>query len=308
MLIALTSLKSSPGVSTLAVTLAQRWPQADLTRRIVAECDPAGGDLAMRFGLDPAPGLVSLAAAARRASGPAVVWEHTQLLPSGARAIVAPPGGAHARAALHTLITAPDGPLLDATAAEPGVVVLADCGRADPGSPAEAIARQADALLLVSGARGEDLAHVATRLSELARWTPRPGLLLSGQGYPTPEIERELGVPVMGRIPHDPRAATHHGDTPGSAESGLPRFAAALARILAAPPPPTSTPRSGLPPSIPGVPDRRLRDPGRPLTGPPHTPPTPSPPPGTPAPCPPPWNAYGDQPRQPGDTGREVTP
>jgi hypothetical protein len=264
MLIALCSVKGSPGVTTLAVALAAQWPHAESTRRLVAEVDPAGGDLAMRFGLPATPGLVSLAAAARRTRDPAVVWEHTRALPGGARVLVAPPGAAHARAALSTLATAPDGPLLHAVAREPGAVVLADCGRVDPGSPAEAIARRADALVLVTGTQGDDLAHTAARLGELARWTPRPGLLLTGEGYPTADVERELGVRAIGRIPHDPAAAaTLTGHRPPQARrrgtGGLAHHTAALARTLAAPTAPAASPLANATAAVPGVPAQQVR-------------------------------------------------
>lgn len=239
MLIALCSVHGSPGVTTLAVALAAHWPDSAHTRRLIAEIDPAGGDLAARFHRPATPGLASLAATARRQPRPQVVWDHTHELPGGARVLAAPPGSGHARAALHTLAIAQPR-LLPAAAREPGVIVLADCGRVDPGTPAEPVARQADALVLVSGTHGEDLAHTAARLAELARWTPRPGLLLTGDGYPTAEVERELGVPTIGRLPHDPAAAaTLTGRQPPSTRrrrtGGLARHVTALARSLATP-------------------------------------------------------------------------
>ncbi|MBN6034165.1 carbon monoxide dehydrogenase maturation protein [Amycolatopsis sp. 195334CR] len=264
MLIALCSLHGSPGVTALAVALVWQWPKADVVARLVAEVDPAGGDLAMRFGLPITPGLVSLAAASRRPQKPAVVWEHTQFLPGGARALVAPPGGTHARAVLCTLVAAQGGALVQAVSQEPGVVVLADCGRIDPGSPAEPIARRADALVVVTGSRADDLAHTAARLGDLARWTPRPGLLLVGDGYATAEVERELGVPTIGRIPHDPAAAAaltgHPPRERRRGARGLARQTAALARALAAP-----TPAGPLVPNtevaVPGVPPQLVRQP-----------------------------------------------
>ncbi|WP_414944890.1 MinD/ParA family ATP-binding protein [Amycolatopsis sp. cmx-11-32] len=265
-------------MTTLAVALAMTWPRAESTCRLVAEVDPSGGDLAMRFGLPAAPGLVSLAAAARRTRDPAVVWDHTQALPGGARALVAPPGGTHARAALSTLATAPDGPLLPVVARDPSVVVFADCGRVDPGSPAEAIARRADVLVLVTGTQGDDLAHVAVRLGELARWTPRPGLLLTGDGYPTTDVERELGVPAIGRLPYDPvAAATVTGHRPPPARrrgnsGGLARHAAALARTLAEPAAPAGPPFASTPAGVPGVPAQQVRQPGGVIIAPGHGP------------------------------------
>ena len=158
--------------------------------------------------------------------------------------LVAPPGDVHARAALHTLAGAPEGALLAAAAREPEVVVLADCGRVDPGSPAEAIARRAALLLLVTGTGIDALAHSAARLQDLARWAPRSGLLLTGDGYPTGDVERELGVPAIGRIPHDPAAAAIlNGRRPRQLRDrggGLARATNALARTLAATPPAAS--------------------------------------------------------------------
>ncbi|WP_245193367.1 carbon monoxide dehydrogenase maturation protein [Amycolatopsis alba] len=255
-------------MTTLAVALAMAWPHVESTRRLVAEVDPSGGDLAMRFGLPATPGLVSLAAAARRTRDPAMVWDHTQTLPGGVRALVAPPGGTHARAALSTLATAPDEPLLPIVARDTSVVVLADCGRVDPASPAEAIARCADALVLVTGTQGDDLAHAAARLGELARWTPRPGLLLTGDGYPTVDVERELGIPAIGRLPHDPVTAatlTGHRQPPArrrGTNGGLARHAAALARTLAVPVSPMAPLPGSVPAGVPGVPAQQVRRPG----------------------------------------------
>ena len=63
MLIAVGSVKGSPGATTFGLALAAQWP--DSGPRILAELDPSGGDLAARFALSLSPGLVSLAAAVR---------------------------------------------------------------------------------------------------------------------------------------------------------------------------------------------------------------------------------------------------
>ncbi len=77
-----TSLKGSPGTTTLACALAAVWP---LDRRIVlAECDPAGSDLIGWFGLEPDRGLLSLAASVRGPTGPpSILKDHLQTLPGG---------------------------------------------------------------------------------------------------------------------------------------------------------------------------------------------------------------------------------
>src|SRR3954453_2540548 len=63
--IALASVKGSPGVSTATLALALVWPRPVL----VAECDPVGGDVTAGFlaGMSaPDGGLLGLALALRR--------------------------------------------------------------------------------------------------------------------------------------------------------------------------------------------------------------------------------------------------
>ncbi|MEV0675888.1 chromosome partitioning protein [Actinosynnema sp. NPDC050436] len=207
MLISILSLKGSPGVTTLAVALAARWPAP--ARPLVVEADPSGGDLGLRVSLSSTPGLVSLAAAARRGGDADLVWRHTQHLPGGLPVVSAPPDADQARAALAALAPDPTGGLgvLRAAADRPGVVVIVDCGRVDPGSPALPIVRACDAVVLLSRARADDLAHLPRRLPTIARWSPNPVLLLVGEGYSTAEVARELGVPPLGRVPDDPNGA-----------------------------------------------------------------------------------------------------
>ena len=100
----------SCGVTTLALGLAAAWPnRSDSSGRrvLLVEADPAGGTLAASSGWPPEPSLVSLAAAARRGGDPALMWEHCQHLPGGARVLAAPALGEQARSAVGML-----GPLL----------------------------------------------------------------------------------------------------------------------------------------------------------------------------------------------------
>ncbi|GLZ37882.1 chromosome partitioning protein [Actinokineospora sp. NBRC 105648] len=233
MLVVVFSLKGSPGVTTLALALAARWPEGP--QPIVVECDPAGGDLVARYRLEQAPGLVSLAAAGRRSSDPGLLQQHTQELPGGLRVVVGPVGAEQARATLVELAQQQTS-AMRAAADTPDTVVIADCGRVDPDSPAMSIIRSADAMLLVTRARDDQLAHVSGKLRSVARWGRRPGLVVVGEGYPTSEIERALGVNVMGRIPHEDKDAAALAGRPGRgrspAKSSLGRAAARIAAQL----------------------------------------------------------------------------
>lgn len=203
MLVGLCSVKGSPGVTTTAVALAARWPGVD---SILIEADPAGGDLAARFGLSSTPGLVSLAAAARRSHDPALLAEHSQVLPGELRVVLGPLGAERAGAALEVLGARGLG-LLRAVATDPESVVLVDAGRVDPTSPVVPLLRGADALLVLTRPQAEDLSHAATLLTVIPTWSRHPGLVLVGPGYPRAEVERGLGIPVVATLPHDPRGA-----------------------------------------------------------------------------------------------------
>lgn len=229
MLIAVASLKGSPGVTTFALALAARWPiDLDGVRGagagcVVVECDPSGGDIATRFDLAGSPGLVSLAAAARRGDDPGLLWRHTQSLPGGLPVVVAPPGSDQARAALGALaLGTPAGMgVMQRAAAIPGAVVIVDCGRLDPDTPTLPVVRGADVMLLLVGARADDLAHLAARLPSVGRWSRLRVLLLVGDGYSVVEVSRELGVPVLARIPSDPRGAAVLRGHPGARRSPM---------------------------------------------------------------------------------------
>lgn len=239
MLIAIGSVKGAPGVTTAAVALAARWPEPGQV--VVVECDPSGGSLATRFGLASTPGLVSLAAAARRDTDAGLLWSHVQPLPGGLPVIAAPAGADYMRAALHTLLNHHQPvSVLRRAASTPGTVVVADCGRLDSTSPALSIAREADRLLLLVRPRADELTALAAGLSMVDLWSMRPDLVLVGPGYPPRDVAHELGTPVLADMPWDSKGARvlcgHSGRRRGPARSALGAAAHRLALRLVTPP------------------------------------------------------------------------
>lgn len=231
MLVALCSLKGSPGVTTSALGLAAGWPSAG--QPVVVECDPAGGDLVARFRLETAPGLMSLAAAARHSTETGLIWQHTQRLPGGLPVIVGPTGAIQAGASLAQLVQSGTRVLRQA-ADRAGTVVIADCGRLAPDSPALEVVREADVTLLLARARDDALAHVATQWHTAERWSQRPCFVLVGEGYPSDEVARELDVEVMARIPQDSKGAAALGGQPGRrAAPARSSLGQAMARLAA---------------------------------------------------------------------------
>ncbi|MEU5001544.1 hypothetical protein [Streptomyces sp. NPDC021622] len=229
-LVAMCSLKGSPGVTTAALGLAGQWPSGH--QPVVMECDPAGGDLLARYRLATAPGLVTLAAAGRRNAEPGLIWQHSQQLPGGLRVVPGPPSAGQAQAALEQL-TGEETTMPRRAADRAGVVVVADCGRVETASPVLPVLRQADVVLLLARARDDALAHVATMVATVERWSSELYFVLAGDGYRTHEVADELGIEVLARLPEDVRGAAALGGAMGRraapARSALGKALASLA-------------------------------------------------------------------------------
>jgi hypothetical protein len=238
MLVCLASVKGSPGVTTTALALAARWPGP--WRRVLIEADPAGGDIAVRYGLALTPGLVSLAAAARRSTGPELVWENAQQLPGGLPVVTGPTRADQAHAALAAVCGA-DGHagLFGGFTGRADVVAIVDCGRLDPDTPLGDVVAAADQLLLVAHPCADELAHLAARAAQVAAGPAQTRMLLIGTGYPAGEVAREVGVGVLAHVPHDPRTAAAlcgHATRHPRRRAPLARAATRIAAELAADP------------------------------------------------------------------------
>lgn len=262
-LIALGSVKGSPGVTTTCLALAAAWPAE---RRLVIEADPAGGDLGPWLGLPPAPGLTGLAAAARHEHSSDVAWQHSQELAGGLSVVISPAGAEQASACLAAL--AGNGSPVFAALGAGAETVFADCGRLDPGSAALAIAAQADVTLVMVRPRVSELSHLALRADGLTRAGTRLALLLgpdAGRGpaeasYPAGEIAATLNIAVQASVPADPRGAADlvacRGEVRKIRRAPLARAAASLAAALAA--------ESGQHPPSPAAAPGPIRVPARP--------------------------------------------
>ncbi|MCE7080598.1 hypothetical protein [Streptomyces sp. ST2-7A] len=170
-LIALAADKGAPGVTTAAVALAALWPR----RVLLAETDPAGGDLVYRASradggpLDPGTGLLSLAATARRGIAAEQLWDHSQRVAGGLDVIVGL--GTSEQAAGLTgqwgTLGRAFADLAGSPHPEAAADVIADCGRLGADSPTAALVQHATLLLVVTGAAPEHLARARDRVIAL---------------------------------------------------------------------------------------------------------------------------------------------
>ena len=210
------SAKGSPGVTQAVLGLAPVWDAPV----VVADLDPAGGDLAyLRQGADETPlatdrGLLSLGVGLRGGKSSAIE-DHVQRTEDGLDVLagVAGPGQVQGLGAVW--------PHIGSALSGHSTDVLADCGRLVPGSPVWPVVERADALVLVVRSEVAPVAHLRERLGWLtdvlaagsAAAMPL-GVLLVGDpsdGASPADLERLLAasgrpVPVLGTLALDPKA------------------------------------------------------------------------------------------------------
>ncbi|HSZ49589.1 MAG TPA: hypothetical protein VK823_29900 [Streptosporangiaceae bacterium] len=236
-LIAIAADKGSPGVTTAAMALATAWPRPVL----LAECDPAGGDLAYRMPaegggrLDTQRGLLSLAIAARRGLSPQQVWEHAQQLPGGLPVLTG-------------VSTAEQGAGLDRLWRPVGVAlsrvrdadVIADCGRIGVDGPLYDLLAEASFVVLVMRASLGEVVRLRERAAAVAACGQRRGqpgptvgvIAIAGQrdfSGTVAELSRALNqgqgrgaVRLLGGLAYEPKsAAALSGERGGSLSKSL---------------------------------------------------------------------------------------
>jgi hypothetical protein len=193
----------SCGVTTMAAGLAGLW-SSDRDRLLV-EMDPAGGTLAAVGGLTPEPGLVSLAASARRQGEPTLAFDHAQVLDGGVPVVCGPPSAERARSALSMLSG------LLGRLGELNADVLCDHGRLDPEGENLGRFERSDVSVLACRPRLADL-HALAAIFEGRSDPVRPAVVLVGDGpYAAGEVAEVFGTEVIGQLPWDPEAATAIG-------------------------------------------------------------------------------------------------
>ena len=219
-LIAIASDKGAPGVTTAALALAAVWPRPVL----LAECDPAGGDLVYRFPavggghLDPRRGVLSLAVVARRGMQSQQVWEHVQKLHGGLD-VLAGVTNAEQGAGLSLLW----GPIGKALASLPQADVIADCGRLGADGPLYDLLAEATTVVLVTKVHVADVIRLRDRATAFAAAAQSRGRRNFGVGVVVVadhkkfraslgEVQHVLGqanarATVLGGIAHDTRGA-----------------------------------------------------------------------------------------------------
>ncbi len=163
-MLAIASAKGSPGVTTAAMLFAALWPRDC----VLVECDPSGGDIALRMPgadgepLDTNPGLLNLVAAGRKSLYPDLVGQHAEQIVGGLDVI--------------TGMTAPEqasglgqwGQLGTLFSHLPGTDAVVDLGRIGAETPQNALLASASAVVMVVDTVPSNVVHLRERLRKVS--------------------------------------------------------------------------------------------------------------------------------------------
>jgi hypothetical protein len=215
MLVAVASVKGSPGATASALTLAAAWPRPV----VLLEADPSGGDLAYRCtaagGGPPSAdrGLLGLAAAVRSGEpGQGLLVRQAQPLACGVSLIQGVTSAAQGRG-LASLWQSIAEACLTA-----GVDVLVDVGRLERTSPVMPLVQAASLLLPVTTRALDSVMHLANGLPDLMATFHNAAevgpLLVGPRSAATADcvqldgVLHHAGLPTLPTraMPYDPRA------------------------------------------------------------------------------------------------------
>ena len=207
--IALLSAKGSPGCTTTALALASVWPSD--RRVLLAECDPAGGDIAsgyLRGNLDGANGLVALAGQ-RSTDALTAVWQQMLALDDEGRQLLLlgptdPRQASGLGNAWKTLGEAIEG----FQRQEPPIDLVLDLGRHHSAHESPLLRQRVDVVVLVTRSSLPAVAAARVAALELGAAStegPRVVCLVVGEGQPysAKEISEAISLPVIGVLPYD---------------------------------------------------------------------------------------------------------
>jgi pilus assembly protein CpaE len=203
--------KGAPGVTTLAIGLAAALSERN-RRVVLVDADLRGGNVVPYLDLDPSRGILGLGVGRHGGSGALPVDEELQDGPGFMvlAGIERPETSGSVSAELAAVAVTRLRDVYDYVVVDAGEVVAGH-----PAAVAEALARTADRVLVVSGA---DLisawnAQCCVRYlrEELGLAPETLGVLLNRSagrgGFGANEVEQALGVPVLAAVPEDRRAA-----------------------------------------------------------------------------------------------------
>lgn len=213
--LALTSARGAPGVTTTALALTLLWPRPVL----LVEADVAGGSAVLagylRGAVSPhARSLLGLAAAHRRGRLREDLWGNAVPLDEAGERHLLPAIADPVQAVHLSAVWSPLAALLS-TLHDDGVDVIVDAGRLGAAHGPDPLLRAADLVLVLTRSQLPVVAATCAAAAGLRQRLQDPpdrsraALLVVGDGrpYTARQIARTAGLPVAATIAWDPRGA-----------------------------------------------------------------------------------------------------
>lgn len=195
--------KGAPGATTLALALALTVRSTHEDPVVLVDADPDGGDMAARLGLPSSPGLVTLAAAARRGLDTEDIFHSTRDVFPGVQLLAAPSSPEQSSSSLMALRRA-------LAAVLDGRTSVVDVGRWTPRSPASDLVAAATAAVLVIHPSLSGVAHARYQFEQLATACPNVVVAcLGSRPYDESHVADVLGTQQVVALPVD-RHGAHH--------------------------------------------------------------------------------------------------
>lgn len=179
MIITLSSIGGSPGVTSWAVLLAAAWPAEVDVERVVLEADLDGAVMGARFGIGIEPGASTLVSSARGANTLTPVMEEYGRLVDPRVWLVPGPESAEAARQLWSIPSAAEN--VATAAASDSRVWFIDAGRARPGGPLTPLFERSAMTIVISRAEHESLVQVPARVAALKMVSGSVGVLVIGK-------------------------------------------------------------------------------------------------------------------------------
>ena len=203
-IIAVGSVKASPGVTSLSVGLGLSWESTTGRRAVLIEADGDGGVLAARFGLVTTPSLVELSGIARHGLTIDRLQNNCQLLAGQLPALVAPGCGETT-----TLVLAPLARrLVDGLGRFNDIDAVVDVGRIRPHSPAAELIKHCNLLVLVARPQFDQLVPLVHQARKVIDHDIPTALVCVGdRPYPPTEMAKASQLDLLGVMAHEPRVA-----------------------------------------------------------------------------------------------------
>lgn len=210
MLIAVSSINGSPGVSSWSLMLAAAWPGPKT--RVLVEADSSGGVLATRYGLSSDPGVIALVSQARLHPGERPeIQSYARRLDENLWCV---PGPETAEGAGH-IWNSGAGPLAECIAADDRLW-LVDCGRIYPNTSLSPLLAASDVHLLFVGSSTESLVAVPSRVNWLAEHAATGVVSVGDSGRHPDEMLDFFGSERVWQVAHHRDLAKTAGQIFGS--------------------------------------------------------------------------------------------